>query len=627
MDSAEVDRQEISSVLDSIYEEEAITATSTNAASVSSVQIERAVEVLTRRMHSARETHGWAHEEYMSQLTELVKLRVKQKQIDLVTVELKEAMVNVLSKETSSYRLINSASTIASNYIATNQISLATELSEEIYRQVIMKDTTHAEASGFNVASLGRESLVFLAQLESSLRRNSAASATTDQILAELTTQYVHFQTFRDLVNTKSSNFQDLTVAAARLYHSLGPSRKSAAIRVFDDYKSHFLREEGKSLKGAKPEQVDILLRTLLDHFSKYKSRNFARSVGISGNQHVKQLLQEEKYQAACDLAHATFIYISGQGSYRTPTMAKLILILGMTISGRHIKPAPDAQSRQMMLETSAIIMPDVLHVLHDMKISLEEFSMAHLNILLGLLGEKKDYKTLAWLLSILWNSRETMTHWQSSTTLTLGRRFILAKYLAKDSMPAIRLAENIVYNCRKVHGIRHPNTLEMSILLTQLYSSVAQTYQTQKSGEDTAASYYRKSAAIHENILRALTDPAYAEMEDGVDRSHSSSSSYNGDWEHTMQGTKSDLSEGECARQHLQYFKLSLERLGSWPKDLNEYFRLSGDLFARFPEHLQGLYGMEKWDLKAYGSGKAESDADLLDTKIKTWEIMEDKL
>ncbi|KFA51835.1 hypothetical protein S40293_04090 [Stachybotrys chartarum IBT 40293] len=627
IDSSEVDRHEITSVLDSLYEEEALNATSTKSVATSSTQVDTAVKVLTTRMHSLRQSYGFAHEEYLSQLTELVKLRMKRKETQWIASELKETMIKVLLTEKSSYRLISAASTIASNYLATSQVQQASEISEEIYRQVIMKDTTNSKTVGYDVSSLGRESLVFLAQFEYSLRRNSTASATTDQILSELTTQYLYFQEFRELMTSRSGHFQHVTVAAARLYQSLEANRKNAASRVFDDYKNYFLRYDGKAMKSSKPQQVDILLQTLLDHFSKYKSNNFVRSVGISGNEHVSQLLQEQNYQQACDLAIATFTFVSSQGSYHTPIVAKLILILGMTISGQHLKPLPDGKSRQMMLQASAVILPDVLHVLNELKISLEEFSMSHLNILLGLLGEQKDYKTLAWLLTKLWNARETKTHWHPSTTLALGRRFILAKYLVGEAMSAIRLAEDIVYNCRRVHGTRHASTLDMSILLTQLYTSVAQTYQSQKSGQDMAARYYKKSAAIHENILRALTDSAYAEMEDGVDMSYSSSGSHNGDMEAIAPSPQSLMSEGVRVRQHLQYLKLSLQRLGGWPKDMNEYLRLSKDAFEKFSEELKGLDGMEKWDFKTYGSGKAESDDDVLDVRIRNWEIVDDRM
>lgn len=46
--------------------------------------------------------------------------------------------------------------------------------------------------------------------------------------------------------------------------------------------------------------------------------------------------------------------------------------------------------------------------------------------------------------------------------------------------------------------------------------------------------------------------------------------------------------------------------RLGDWPKDFSDYERLSAALFLEFRDELQGVEGVEKWNLKSFGSGKA---------------------
>ncbi|KAH7324307.1 NACHT domain protein [Stachybotrys elegans] len=617
-----VDRREITSILDAMYEEEAYAASSNKSETMSSAQTERALKVLTNRTNTVRKSYGWAHEESLSKLTELVRFRSKQNETEMVQRELRETSIQVLSTEKSSMRLIQAASTIASNYIATNQVHLATQMTEEMYRQIVMKDTTNVRQSGFDVSSRGRESLVFLAQLEYSLRRNSATSVTVDEILAELTMQYVYFRQFREAIQSKTS-FQEVTLSVARIYKSLvSTHRETAAKHVFEEYHNYFMKTEGRRLKFTKTEQIDMLLHTLMDHFSNFKSQDIVRSVGISANAHILQLLQDKKHHAACDLAMASFIYMSNSSSYRTPTIAKLVLIMGMNISGRHLSPQPGGACRKEMLDTSGAIIPNVLHVLEELNVSLQEFSLSHLNSLIALLGSQKNYKTLSWLLKILWTSRETKLSWHPSTTLALGRRFILAQYKVEDSMAAIRLAEDIVYNCRRVHGTRHPNTLEMSILLTQLYTSVAQRFQESKTGQDMATRLLKKSVAVHENIVRVLTDPAYAEMEDSLDTAHSSDGS---DWEHAMSDDyKNGASDGEHVRQHMWYMKLALERLGGWPKDYSEYQRLSSDVFSKFAQEMKGMEGMDKWDLKKFGKGRAESEDDMLNANFSDWEVVD---
>jgi hypothetical protein len=622
--SEEIDYQEITATLDSIYEEQTAIVTSTESKSVSSSQVERAVSVLKRRIKSVRQTHGWAHEESLSKMQEMVSFYSKREETESVVQELKEATVQILSTETSSTRLVAAATAIASSYIVSRQTTKATELSQEIYRQIIMKDTTNIKTVQFDLSSKERQSLVFLAQLEYSLRQNS--SVTLNEIFSSLTTEYVYFEEFRNLTKqSKNITLYSVSATAARLYvFLLSKERHSTANRVFEEFTNYFLATEAKRVKLTEVAQVRIFALTLLDYFSIHESNNFVRSVGIACEKRVQSLITEKKYEEACDLALAAFKYISAHESYRTAAVVKFVFQLGMTVSGRQISKSIDGAVRKKMLGVSATIIQDVLSVLKDLKINLAQLNISHLNNLIGLLGEQHDYQTLAWLLTLLWNSREAQRSWQSSITFALGRRFILARYLVGDTAAAVRLAEDTVYNCRRVHGHRHKITLDMSILLSQLYSSVAQRYQSQKGGQDMAHRYYKKSAAVHENILRAFTDPTYAELDGGdmslcLDESTSSI-----DLAAAGASAQSGLSEGEHVRQHLQLFKLAIERFGDWPKDYSEYERLNSDVFREFKEDLQGIEGVEKWNLKNFGSGKAESNADLLDPDFDNWEILE---
>lgn len=617
--SDELDYQEISATLDAIYEEQAAVVTSTQSESVSSSQVERAVKVLRKRITSVRETHGWAHEESLSKMKEMVTFHSRHNETETVTQELKEATVQILSSETSSTRLISAASTIASSYIETNQIQKASELTHEIYRQIVMKDTANAKSVKFDLSSKERQSLVFLAQMEYSLRRNT--SVTITEILASLTTEYVYFEELRSQVIAKSSTVQSVSVSAARLYRFLvSHERHTAANRVFDITLEYFQSTEAKRVK-LESSQVRVLVHTLLSYFGIHQTQDFVRSIGIASNRGVIEFLKARKYTEASDLAMAAFRYISASEAYNTPAIVKFIFTLGMNISGRNINPQPDQASRKKLLGVSAVIIQDALRVINSLRINLAQVDIAHLNSLIGLLGEQQDYQTLAWLLTILWNSREAQRNWQPSVTLALGRRYIMARYLVGDSLAALRLAEDIVYNTRRVHGARHPSTLEMSTLLSQLYTSIAQRYQSLKDGQAMANRYYKKSAAMHESILRAFSDPAYAEVE-ALDGSMSlDGSAYDLDMSEAANGA---LPEGEQVRNHLHLLKLSLERLGDWAKDYSEYERLNADVFREFPDEMKGIEGVEKWNLKNFGAGKAEAKDDLLDLEFKTWELVD---
>jgi hypothetical protein len=163
---------------------------------------------------------------------------------------------------------------------------------------------------------------------------------------------------------------------------------------------------------------------------------------------------------------------------------------------------------------------------------------------------------------------------------------------------------------------------------------------------------YYRKAAAIHENILRVFTDPVYASMDDStfMDDSNNgnngsgvfngASPSVDGELSPCLQKAFGDLpahhgrhvhgddvddDDGHHVRQHLLLLKLAVQRLGCWPKDYAEYERLNADVFREYHADLKGVGGVEKWDLSAFGDGKAEADLDLLRPEdCKDWELLD---
>ncbi|KAK4245580.1 hypothetical protein C7999DRAFT_16221 [Corynascus novoguineensis] len=664
IETGEIDdqrRQEIQADLEMLYDEQL----SYSSVDDSSSHLSNSVTILRKRITSVREQHGWAHEESLSRLTDLVRLHHKQGKTEEVVHELEEATKNILSTEISSTRLLEAASTIASNYIAVNQVQKATELVDQVYSQILMKETADSSKTQLDVSACGRESLIFLAQLEHSLHRSSAALT---EILADLTTQYVYFEKFRALI-TSSSSFHDVSVASARLHYSLVTSgRYTAAAQVFKRFCKLFNDTEAKRLNlmaHLSTAQVQIFLHSLLDHLGTHRSKDILRSVGIIGNAQVSRLHRNGRFDDASDLALACFHYIAThKEAYETTTLAKLVLTMGMTVGGR--KPAttpstttpdsatgataePDKETQNKLLGTSRTILHSVLQVLDKLNINLARLGMANLNQLIGLLGEQQDWESLASLMVRLWNSRETQQQWPPSLTFALVRRYIFAcwRVPGRDSKAALRMAEHIVYNCRRVLGLRDPITLEMSTLLSQLYTGLAQRYQkelqgdTEKNGSTMANRYYRKAAAIHETILRVYSDPVYASMDDVA-----LMDSVNGHFNSASPGASGELSpplqfdfdhlpargqdsmqsaqnDGEHVRHHLHLLKLAVQRLGYWPKDYAEYERLNADVFREYGAYLQGVEGVEKWDLKAFGNGKAEADDDLLQSKdLAHWEL-----
>ncbi|KAK7941530.1 NACHT domain protein [Apiospora aurea] len=699
----EINLEEISSDLKIMQEEQtaadmALTSSS-NSTNLTSSQIERSVGILRKRFSSVKESRGWAHEESLTQLEELVRFQsMQQHETETITRELREATVSILttSSKSSPTQLVAAAKTIASSYTTSNQMTQATEMADELYRQLVIKGTSNANSSQIDLSSCGRESLVFLAQLEYSLGRTPA---TLTEIMAAMVAQYTYFAEFQSLTQSKANDFLEVSKAAARIYQCLESSgRHAASARVFEQYASWVHHADASLLPMAKlsPGQAKILLQAILGHLSTHKSTDMVRTVGIIGNTRVAELLKEERYDEACGLATACFKVIAVKPDYyRTAAMAKLVLTMSMLVgrcaTNKKLALAPDA--RKSLLETSKPILEDVLRIIlpaddqseksensnkkintpkTNTKINLAKLDPAHLHRLLVLLGAQENYPTLSRLLTALWASREAQHDWAPRATFALAGRYILARYVVGDAAAALRVAEHIVYNCRRVHGLCHPATLEMAGLLARLYAGVARRHQ-ERTGTGSAGAaeianrYYRKSAAIYEDILRGLTDPGYASMDgnggggggssssssDSNTRRSSSigssgspgggSSGFTGDTGMLYYGKMSgndrggifaapttandepERSDGQIARQHLWLLRLALERAGGWSnKGYAEYERLNADVFARYPVEMEGAAGVERWDLAAYGCGRAQSDDDMLRAEeLSQWGLM----
>jgi tetratricopeptide (TPR) repeat protein len=605
----EIDHQDIRAVLDAIYEQQNASLTASKVESLSTTQLQRLESMRIQRLTSIRSSYGWAHEEVLSQMEEIISLYAKQNKTQAATSMLEEATAQVLSTETSSIKLTAAAKAIAYGYITTGQIQKVKDLSDDIYLQFIAKDGRKSSILSSEKSFNHRLGLIFLAQLEHIIRESANDSTTLNEIYAALTTEYLYFEQFRTILSSKTGKLQQTTAKVARLHKFLlSRGRQLAATHVTDQYTSFFLASEGQSL-GIDSKQAKIFVKTLLEYFSTYTSRDFARSVAIASYNRVAQQLDAEEYQSACHLSLASMKYISTHHGYSDQSTGKLVFKVGLLIAGRELDARPAASVRKQMMGVSATILRDTLSFFKENNVELVQLDLSNVNSLIRVLDEQHDYHTLVWVLTSLWNSRDahTMSQAQHAYTLALGRMLVITRYLIGDYAASVRLAEDLVYNCARVYGPCHPTTVEITVLLSQMYTSMAQGYQSQKDRHELAYRYYRKAAALHENALRVFIDPSSAsagEVDVEVISGMSSPSS---------SASPGESETGRHVRQHLHMLKLAVERLGDWPKEYSEYERLNHDLFSAFSDDLEGVDGIDKWNLQSFGSGQAETNDDLV--------------
>ncbi|KAL8243906.1 hypothetical protein R6Q59_010164 [Mikania micrantha] len=606
---------EIKETLDAIHEEQALEAARSVTVTASSEQVSRAVTVIRQRMIKNRSEYGWTHQESLEQLKEMTHLYAKQSKKEEAYKELNEATRQIISTEQSSTSLMRGASTVASSYIGINETHRGLEIAEEMRWQLITKDSSNSKKYSMDLTTSSRSAAIYIAQLEYSLRQDSTISF--NEIYLSILTEIVYYEEFQRSIKSNLS-MEAVFSIASRLHAFLSLHQRTVMrSHVENELVSFFIRSSGEKAKVGDVAQVKVLITTMLEYVRTHEVKSFVHSISLASIEYVRLYLHEGKQKQACDLAQTAFRYIHAVGGYKSESSIKYGLILAIAIADLdHTKN----NTRQGQIQIASEIVRQLLRSANEVGMQLAGIPLHQANIFITLFGEEKDYVSLEWFLSILWNARETHRAWKPAVVLELGYRLVLARFLLGKNEPALQLATDIAYNLRRVYGATHLATLEVNILLSQLCTSTGLAFQSQKGAEEIARRYYKRAVGVHENILRSLTlDPlGLGEEDDMTVMSHEPEP-----MDLTMVVDK-DATQGSYARKHLNLLKLALERYGGYPKGRDEYEAINADVFRSFPDELRGMEGLEKWNIEKYGAGKAESNEGTLDTNIKRWRLTE---
>ncbi|KAF2036681.1 hypothetical protein EK21DRAFT_105994 [Setomelanomma holmii] len=594
---------------------------SSSSSSMKAETVQRALTMSESQFQESTRTYGYSHESSLTHLRELSTLYSRQQKSELAIKQLNIAVSEIITKETSSQKQIESAASIASIYRSIEQTSTAHSLIQELHRQICAKDTRYASKWSFDLTKSTRSALAFLAALQYNLRKD--LNITFAEIMADLTMEYIYFEQFHQTLRNNES-LTNILLAAAPLRWFLRRNDQQDMIAVVEDQAvGLFVKRDAQDLNTQSKESPRIFIIGVLDHLGNGRNKDFNRSVILSCNDSVTKLTKAKKFPEAYDLAHLGFLYASKHDGYNGPRAISMGFKLASLLVGRGEEKCPDAALRKKMLDLSNRIVKRIIEICKNLNINFAQVQLYELSRLSVLLGEQEDYETLEWLLTTLWNTRDAQRTWPASILLNLGRRLICARYLANRPVKAIRLAEDIAYNMRRAHGPRAAVTIETYELLAELYTSTGLSYQKDPKTHSLATDFFKKAVGVHEDILRLVASTAGQESlgEDSDDDDIDTAAALlaregvkvkdpvtNTAPAHTSNETQIDRSA--LAFKHLKLLKLAFQRLGGWPKQYADYERLNAQIFRSFGGEAKwkGVEGTEKWDAKGFGQGKAES-------------------
>ncbi|KAB8210987.1 hypothetical protein BDV34DRAFT_209178 [Aspergillus parasiticus] len=206
------------------------------------------------------------------------------------------------------------------------------------------------------------------------------------------------------------------------------------------------------------------------------------------------------------------------------------------------------------MLVLSKTILHEIISSYHEKGVNLTDFDTTDLNQLAILLGGQRNFEDLEFLLNELWSSRVVQKTWSSDTIILVGRRLVEARFSNGRTTQATQLCGGLCYNVKRVWGPFDRSALELTNLLSALY---------------TAEGDHARAMGVHESVLRQL-------LEDSTDIR---------------------LSEAaEIASKQTALLQRCYQRNGGWSKGsgryenmfdrLNEKFAKEKKWTARNPQH-----------------------------------------
>lgn len=366
---------------------------SQSSSSYKAEHVERALSMTHEQLNESTSKYGYSHESSLSQVRELATLYQRQQKSELAVKTLTNAASQIVMKESSSQKQIESAASIAASFHACQQTTVANSLVQELHRQICAKDTRYTSKWSFDLTKTGRNSLAFLASLQYNLRKD--LNITFAEIMASLTMEYIYFEQFRHTLQNNES-LTNILLAAAPLRFFLRHNGQDEMITVVEDQAvGLFEKRDAQDLHTLSKDTPRIFIVGILDHLGSGRNKDFNRSVIIASNDSVAKLTKAKKFPEAHDIANLGFLYASKHDGYNGPRSIGMGFKLASLLVGRDGEKATDATLRKKMLELSNRIVRKILDICKSLKINFAQIQLFELSHLSVLLGEQHDYETL----------------------------------------------------------------------------------------------------------------------------------------------------------------------------------------------------------------------------------------
>jgi len=530
-----------------------------------SVTHERAQNLYIDEFEVVRNKSGVSHPDALFWLGLFItcfKKRNTQQDNKTASQRLQTVSTEILLQETDTSRLYEASKTIAKIY---KQQSITEPNANEFLTQL----RQHAIIGESNIASLKgktltRRSFTFVVGFEEGI-----SGGQFSVIMSELMTESILVTTFNKQKKSNAS-FDVILSTGNRLRVFLkNKGRQDYTVvekELFEIFMEKVVGKSSQIDNSAARQFFDIVLAEL-------DKDSHDLSVLRVTLEAVTRAFTENQFSRGYSLAFIADRYMHHFDGFRSQSKIELAFQICLRLSGRGTRKTGDKDIEQKMSQLSGALLQEVLQAAKAIRFSLITLPLSDLNLLVGILGQAKNYSDLEvsphllstppqayinpqsiclryssmpssplirsnanssqWILHDLWSARHSQTSWPATTVVSIGRRLVECRFSMGERSSALSLLEDICYNLRRVWGPLDKTTLEMEQLRSQMYTSLGQ---------------HTRAMGVHEDILAHLSS-------DELDMDQ-------------VTGKE----EADIAVRHVQALRLAFLRNGAkWPKDKDE--------------------------------------------------------
>ncbi|KAF3392727.1 putative PPE family protein [Penicillium rolfsii] len=498
----------------------------------------------TEEFQLGKKTQGYFSNTTLSWLRELALAHSRQgtpTSVQQGNALLHNYLMDCLHAGGDSDMMADWARKIAAIYLECGFIEGGNNVLDELRQRVISSSETSA-----TVIHEQRDA-IFTAAFEESFGRRASSDQILDEMSREMQTQQAFAKSLsgHDFIPTLISGDR-----LARLQADQNRTRAAMATRnKLYEYFCNTLSATSIADRDVVKQFYKICLREIY-------SEKYNMNILSATTKFVRDLCNAARFQDASDVTgvlHSFLHLTDGLNNYDSIiTATKLCLYL----SGHQAAKCEDKAIQTEMAAKSKMLLQELMASSKAIGIEIVDLPFHDLNDIITLLGEHEMFDDLEGILTQLWTSRIVQRTWTPDVVVWIGRRLVETRFCRGAVDSAIQLCRDICYNLRQVWGSCDPVTLEMTKLLSGLY---------------TASNDHKSAAALHEGAMHDLLGDSEA---------------------------KKHPRAADTASQHMELLRRAQSRLGSGSKEASTRASIHAGLMSQVADR----FGLQSEQIQGVG-------------------------